>query len=78
MGSSGIINAAIIYAKKTGKPALKKKKATQINLTIVTSISKYSAKPPHTPAKVLLCLDLYNFLYNYALKLYEEFASLFE
>jgi hypothetical protein len=56
LGASGIMSAAIRYAR-TPNPA-KTTSSARIRRMMVASISKYSARPPHTPKIFLLVLDL--------------------
>jgi hypothetical protein len=50
------MSAAIRYAR-TPNPA-KTTSSARIRRMMVASISKYSARPPHTPKSFLLVLDL--------------------
>lgn len=60
VGSSGIINAEIMYSM-IPKPHTREI-ATHISLTTTGSMFKYSPNPPHTPAKTRFFLDLYSLL----------------
>ncbi len=58
--SSGIISAQIRYANRPMHPA--KNNITKMMRIIVTSISKYSAKPAHTPKIFLSFVERRSFL----------------
>lgn len=61
ISSSGIMIAAMIYAKSPVPQEQRLKKA-QSNLIIVESILKYTPIPPQTPQNILSLDDLYSFL----------------
>ena len=59
-GCAGIMITHIMYAKTSGKKPVKTVSTTVANRTIVGSIAKYPAIPPHTPSSNLSVRDLYS------------------